>query len=80
MVQDIHSRPISVWRRIELEGVSRLYKHPRIIDRKIVLKDHEGPNRQVVIADLGHEEPALKLPIMRIIEVLIVINNDIRGL
>jgi len=61
MVQDIHSRPLSAWRRIELEGVSRLYKHPRIIARKIALRDYEGPVRQVVIADLGHEDPTFLL-------------------
>jgi len=61
MVQDIHSRPLSAWRRIELEGVSRLYKHPRIIDQKIALRDYEGPVRQVVIADLGHEDPTFLL-------------------
>ena len=61
MVQEIHSQPLSAWRRIELQGVSRLYKHPRIIDRNIMLKDYEGPIRQVVIADLGHEDPTFLL-------------------
>ena len=61
MVQEIHSQPLSAWRRIELQGVSRLYKHPRIIDRKVTLRDYEEPIRQVVIADLGHEDPTFLL-------------------
>ena len=51
----------SAWRRIELKGVSRQYKTPRILDRRITLADYEGPVRQVIVADLGHEEPTILL-------------------
>ncbi len=61
MLQEIHQVPLSAWRRIELHGVSRIYKTPRIIDQKITLKGYEGPIRQIVVADLGHEEPTLLL-------------------
>ncbi len=61
MLQQIHQEPLSAWQRIELQGVSRQYKTPRILDRKITLKDYNGPVRQIVIADLGHEEPTLLL-------------------
>jgi transposase len=61
MLQQIHSEPISAWRRIELQNVSRTYRSPRILDRKITLRDYEGLIRQVVITDLGHEEPTLLL-------------------
>jgi len=61
MLQQVHREPVSAWRRIELEGVSRIYKTPRILDMKIMLKDYEGPIRQLVIADLGHEEPTFLL-------------------
>jgi transposase len=57
MLQEVHREPISAWRRVELEGVSRIYKTPRILDRKITLKDYQGPIRQLVIAELGHEDP-----------------------
>jgi hypothetical protein len=57
MLHKAHSEPISAWRRIELEGVSRIYKRPRILDSQIPLKDYDGPIRQLVIAELGHEEP-----------------------
>jgi len=61
MLQQINNEPISAWRRIELQGVSRIYRTPRILDRKTVLNDYEGPIRQMVIADLGHEDPTFLL-------------------
>lgn len=61
MLEEISNEPISAWRRIELEGVSRIYKTPRIIDRRITLRDYQGPIRQLIIADLGHEEPTFLL-------------------
>ena len=57
MLREIYQEPVSAWRRIELPGVSRIYKTPRILDRRIQLRDYQGPLREVVIDDLGHEEP-----------------------
>jgi len=53
--------PASAWRRIELASVSRAYKTPRVLDRRITLHDYDGPLRQLTIAELGHEEPTLLL-------------------
>jgi transposase len=61
MLQELHKQPPSAWRRIELQGVSRLYKTPRILDRKISLRDYHSPIRQIVIAELGHEDPTFLL-------------------
>jgi hypothetical protein len=57
MLQEIAKEPVSAWRRIELQAVSRIYKTPRILDRRIQLAAYQGPLREVVIDDLGHEEP-----------------------
>ncbi len=57
MLQEIYQEPVSAWRRIELQGVSRIYKTPRILDRPIQLRDYQGPLREIIIDDLGHEEP-----------------------
>ncbi len=57
MLQKIYQEPVSAWRRIELQGVSRIYKTPRILDRQIQLRDYQGPLREIIIDDLGHEEP-----------------------
>jgi len=57
MLQKIYQEPVSAWRRIELQGVSRTYKTPRILDSRIDLPGYQGPIRQVVVDELGHEEP-----------------------
>lgn len=61
MLQQVHKEPISAWRRIQLDGVSRIYKTPRILDSKITLKGYQTPIRQLVIAELGHEDPTFLL-------------------
>jgi transposase len=53
--------PASAWRRLELAGVSRLYKTPRILDQQVTLRDYDGPLRQLIVTDLGHEEPTILL-------------------
>jgi len=61
MLKEIHNEPTSAWRKIQLQGVSRIYRTPRILDRKVCLNDYEGPIRQMVVVDLGHEEPTFLL-------------------
>ena len=61
MLREIAALPRSAWRRIELPGVSRAYRTPRILDQTITLSDYDGPIRQLVIADLGHENPTFLL-------------------
>jgi transposase len=60
-IDDIHREPRSAWKRIQLDGVSRAYKTPRILDKKISLRDYDGPIRQITVDELGHEEPTLLL-------------------
>jgi len=61
LVHDLLARPRSAWRQITLDGVSRIYKTPRILDEQVTLTDYAGPIRQIAITDLGHEEPTLLL-------------------
>ena len=61
MVQLVRQLPLSAWRRIELDSISREYRTPRILDQRITLAGYVGPLRQLVIADLGHEEPTFLL-------------------
>jgi hypothetical protein len=48
MLQLISDEPVSAWRRIELESVSRIYRTPRILDQKIVLKDYLKVARKTI--------------------------------
>jgi len=61
MLHKVHQLPLSAWRRVELTGVTREYRTPRIFDQTITLSDYTGPMRQMVIMDLGHEEPTFLL-------------------
>ena len=61
LVAELDATPVSAWRRIELKGVHRAYRHPRILDRRITLTDYTGPIRQIAVADLGHDQPTLML-------------------
>jgi hypothetical protein len=61
ILREVANVPTSAWQRIELDGVTRLYKHPRILDRTLALRDYEGSLRQLIVTDLGHEEPTLLL-------------------
>jgi hypothetical protein len=61
LLRAVVNAPPSAWRRVELEGVSRLYRTPRVLDQQVYLKDYEGPIRQLLITELGHEEPTVLL-------------------
>jgi hypothetical protein len=61
LLAEIARAPMSAWRRVELENVSRAYRTPRVLDRRIALQGYDGPLRQLTIAELGHEDPTLLL-------------------
>ncbi len=61
LLRDIHAAPTSVWRRVQLEGVGRAYRNPKVLDQQIHLPGYEGLIRQLTIDELGHEEPTLLL-------------------
>jgi hypothetical protein len=61
LLRNIAAAPASAWRRIELKGVSRAYRTPRILDQRVRLDDYDGELRQLVAADLGHETPTVLL-------------------
>ena len=44
-----------------MKSVAREYNHPQILDRQTTLAGYDGPVRQVIITDLGHEEPTILL-------------------
>jgi hypothetical protein len=57
MLDGVRALPRGAWKRIELEGVSRAYKTPRVLDQMVMLRDCTQPMRQIIIDELGHEEP-----------------------
>jgi hypothetical protein len=61
LLAELQAAPASAWRRIELKGVHRAYRTPKILDQRITLTDYTGPIRQIAVTDLGHEDPTLVL-------------------
>lgn len=61
LLQAAFSADPGEWKRIELSGVTRQYKHPRVLDRTVELRDYDGTLRQLTITELGHDEPTLLL-------------------
>jgi hypothetical protein len=61
VLKQIRAVPPSAWRKIELKSIARAYRTPRIFDQQIALKQYAGPIRQIIVTDLGHEEPTVVL-------------------
>ena len=61
MLAEVARQPVSAWRRIRLDRVPKAYRTPRVLDQRVQLSHYEGPCRQLVVADLGHENPTFLL-------------------
>jgi hypothetical protein len=61
ILREAYLAPPSAWKRVQLEGIGRIYRTPRVLDQTIELDGYDGPIRQLIITDLGHEEPTLLL-------------------
>ena len=61
LLQAIYQVPLSSWRGIELDSVTRIYRTPRVLDQRIALPGYDGAVRQLTVTELGHEEPTLLL-------------------
>jgi len=57
----IYSLPPSMWTRVQLRGVTRKYRNPRVLDENVRLTGYPDELRQLSVTDLGHEEPTLLL-------------------
>ena len=61
LLERIEQRPLSAWRQLELKGVSRAYRTPRVLEENVELQGYQGRLRQLAVAELGHEQPTLLL-------------------
>ena len=59
LLAEIATLPRSAWRTIELEGVTRKFRTPRVYDQRVTLSGCSL--RQLYIQDLGHDEPTILL-------------------
>jgi len=51
----------SAWKTVHLDVPHRKFKTPRVVDQRIHLRDYDGTLRQLLIRDLGHDEPTILL-------------------
>lgn len=61
LVAEIANLPASAWQRVQLEVPHRKFRTPRVVDQRIHLKGYSGSLRQLLIRDLGHDEPTILL-------------------
>ena len=59
LLKSIEDVSPSAWRQVELDGVSRAFRRPKVLEQRIGLKDYQGELRQLCITGLGHEQPTL---------------------
>ena len=59
LLAEIATLPRSAWRTVELEGVTRKFRTPRVYDKTVTLSGCSL--RQIYIQDLGHDEPTILL-------------------
>lgn len=57
----IATLPRSAWRTVHLDVPHRKFKTPRVVDQRIRLRDYQGTLRQLLIRDLGHDQPTVLL-------------------
>jgi len=61
LTAQVATTPRSAWQIVHLDVPHRKFKTPRVLDQRVTLKDYDGPVRQLIIRDLGHDEPTILL-------------------
>lgn len=61
LMRDVAQIERSAWRVVTLDIPHRKFQTPRVVEQRITLKDYGKPLRQLLIQDLGHDEPTILL-------------------
>lgn len=61
LLAHIATLPRSAWRTVHLDVPHRKFKTPRVVDERISLPGYARTLRQLLIRDLGHDEPTILL-------------------
>ena len=59
LLSKVLSIPRSAWQTVSLDVPHRKYKSPRVIDQRIRLGNCDGIFRELLIRDLGHDDPTI---------------------
>lgn len=61
LLAEVVTQPRSAWRTVRLDIPHRKYNTPRVVDQRVQLKEYSGTLRQLLIQDLGHDQPTILL-------------------
>lgn len=61
LLAEIATQPRSAWRTVSLDVPHRKFKTPRVVDQRVRLPGYSETLRQLLIRDLGHDEPTILL-------------------
>ena len=61
LLDAIAACPESDWKQVRLTNVGRIYRTPRVLDRRVRISGYPGDVRQLAVRGLGHERPTLLL-------------------
>ncbi len=61
LLDAIAAAPESDWKQVRLTNVGRVYRTPRILDRRVRISGYPDDIRQLAVRGLGHERPTLLL-------------------
>src|SRR5260370_28253193 len=61
ILREVANTPRSAWRTVHLDVPHRMYQNPKVVDQQVSFRDYDGPIREMLITDLGHEEPTVLL-------------------
>jgi hypothetical protein len=59
LLREVATQPRSSWRVVELDVPHRKFRTPRVVDQRVRINDYGNSLRQLLIRDLGHEEPTI---------------------
>jgi hypothetical protein len=61
LMAEVATTPRSAWRTVRLDVPHRKFKTPRVVDQRIRLTGYPDTLRQLLIRDLGHDQPTVLL-------------------
>ena len=61
LIAEVATMPRSAWQKVNLDVPHRKFRTPRVVDQRVTVKGYDGTLRQLLIRDLGHDEPTILL-------------------
>jgi hypothetical protein len=61
LLAEVATMPRSAWQTVHLDVPHRKFKTPQVVDQRVPLPGYQGTLRQLLIRDLGHDQPTILL-------------------